>query len=80
MLIGHGGRGSGQAAQGHLVARCRLAYLGWQWEAHLPCPGDLTAAATAGVTPRGGDIQTHPGELAESPAPVVRKREAVSVA
>lgn len=38
MLIGHGGRGSGQAAQGHLVARCRLAYLGWQWEAHLPFP------------------------------------------
>ena len=38
MLIGHGGRGSGQAAQGHLVTRCGLAYLGWRRETHLPFP------------------------------------------
>ena len=34
-LIGHGGRGSGQAAQGHLVASRWLAHLGRRWEAHL---------------------------------------------
>lgn len=68
-LIGHGGRGSGQAAQGHLVAR-----RGWLTWVAAGGPPALSQEArlllSLLASPRGeGTSETQPGELAESPAP-----------
>lgn len=66
MLIGHGGRGSGQAAQGHLCCQVQAGLPGVAVEAHLPLPRRPGLLLPLLASPRG---RGHPDTSAAGGVP-----------